>query len=416
LIISLITVFIVLSNYSVGSPSGWSKDKRLTKNDGSTSTFSAVAANGSYIHVVWYDYRDGNYEIYYKRSNDNGESWDSDIRLTNEGSPSYYPAVAVNGNNVHTVWEDQRDGNREIYYKKSTDNGENWESDIRLTTQNSDSKEPSVAADGNNIHVVWRDIRDGNREIYYKRSIDNGENWESDIRLTTDNAESYNPSVAVDGNNIHVVWFDKRDGNHEIYYKRSTDNGNSWNNDKRLTNEGSYSFGPVIEVDGNNIHIVWFVERDKTTDLYYKRSIDNGENWISDVRLTNHDSTTEDATVSIAVNKINVHIVWSSNKDGNDEIYYKRSTTNGETWDSDIRLTNEGSYSVEPVIEADGTNIHILWTDLRDGNSEIYYKQSTDKKISADISDNGLILITFIIILLLIITLSLILYKNRKNK
>ncbi|MGC9308433.1 MAG: PKD domain-containing protein [Thermoplasmatota archaeon] len=44
--------------------------------------------------------------------------------------------------------------------------------------------------------------------------------WNSDVRLTTDTGSSYNPGVAVDGNTVHVVWRDERDGNTEIYYKQ----------------------------------------------------------------------------------------------------------------------------------------------------------------------------------------------------
>ena len=50
---------------------------------------------------------------------------------------------------------------------------------------------------GATIHVVWHDDRDGNTEIYYKRSTDNGTTWGADTRLTTDISWSERPSVAV---------------------------------------------------------------------------------------------------------------------------------------------------------------------------------------------------------------------------
>ena len=36
------------------------------------------------------------------------------------------------------------------------------------------------------MHVVWHDYRDGNSEIYYKRSIDGGVSWSADMQLTED--------------------------------------------------------------------------------------------------------------------------------------------------------------------------------------------------------------------------------------
>ena len=82
------------------------------------------------------------------------------------------------------------------------------------------SLRPNIALLGNELHVVWYDYRDGNAEIYYKHSMDAGATWSLDERLTVAAGDSFQPSLAVGGNFLHVAWFDKRDGNSEIYYKR----------------------------------------------------------------------------------------------------------------------------------------------------------------------------------------------------
>src|SRR5690606_35282568 len=111
----------------------WEPDVRLTNQSDASLTSNnnawCIAANGNTLHVAWYDNRDGNYEIYYKRSSDGGTNWGSDTRLTNNSSVSNYPAIAVSGSVVHVVWYDNRDGNTEIYYKRSSDGGANWGSD-----------------------------------------------------------------------------------------------------------------------------------------------------------------------------------------------------------------------------------------------------------------------------------------------
>ncbi len=172
------------------------------------------------MHVVWYDNRDLNYEIYYKRSTDAGLSWQADIRLTTNSAQSQLPSVAVSGSVVHVVWFDLRDGNSEIYYKRSTDGGVSFGADTRLTNNSASSSIPSGAVSGSVVHVVWYDNRDGNDEIYYKRSTDGGVSWGADTRLTNNSAQSQLPSVAVSGSVVHVVWRDNRDLNYEIYYKR----------------------------------------------------------------------------------------------------------------------------------------------------------------------------------------------------
>ncbi|MEP7168713.1 MAG: T9SS type A sorting domain-containing protein, partial [Bacteroidota bacterium] len=134
-------------------------------------SFSPSAyVSGMTVHVVWYDTRDGNAEIYYKRSPDGGLSWGADTRLTNNGFGSYHPSVTSSGTNVHLTWYDERDGNREIYYKSSSDAGLSWGADTRLTTNIAESSHPVPAVSGQAVHIVWQDIRDGNWEIHYKRN------------------------------------------------------------------------------------------------------------------------------------------------------------------------------------------------------------------------------------------------------
>jgi hypothetical protein len=375
--------------------SQWQPDVRLTNNPAISYTSYnnawCVASSGLFVHVVWYDFRDGNFEIYYKRSIDAGVSWGADTRLTNNSADSWNPSVAVSGSVVYIVWEDHRDGNYEIYYKRSQDAGVSWGADTRQTNNISNSQFPSISVSGSVVHIVWADERDGNDEIYYKRSLDGGVSWGSDIRLTNNTAYSWNPSIAVSGSVVNVVWYDTRDGNYEIYYKRSTDAGVSWGTDIRLTNNIAYSYGPSISFSGSVVHVVWYDDRDGNNEIYYKRSTDGGESWGEDTRLTNNSASSYNPSVTVSGSV--VQIVWRDNRDENSEIYYKRSTDEGVSWGADTRLTNNSAYSDYPSITVSGSVVHVVWFDNRDGiyNYEIYYKRDSTgnlvgiKNISSEI-------------------------------
>jgi len=276
LLLFLFVLLILNSSFLIqNSEAQWQLDVRLT-NDPAVSKTSpnnawCLASSGSVVHVVWEDRRDGNPEIYYKRSTDAGISWGLDIRLTDYTYSSESPSVAVSGSVVHVVWQDYRNGNTEIYYKRSTDAGISWGTDTQLTNNTSGSNYPSVTVSGSVVHVVWFDDRDGNTEIYYKRSTDGGVSWGTDIRLTNNTAGSYSPSVAVSGLVVHVIWEDTRDGNMEIYYKRSPDEGVSWGADTRMTNNTAMSFSPSVAVSGSVVHVVWTDDRDGNAEIYYKR-------------------------------------------------------------------------------------------------------------------------------------------------
>jgi hypothetical protein len=264
--------------HSEDGGSTWGANTRLTYAP-LESYCPSLAISGSVLHLVWMDERNdpadlGNYDIFYKQSSDGGLTWGSDTRLTTKFPAAYsgLPCVAVSGSLVHVVWEDNRDGNGEIYYKRSTDGGLSWGADTRLTNDPADSWDPCLALSDSVLHIVWYDYRDGNSEIYYKRSTDGGTTWGNDTRLTNAADTSENPSVAVNGSLVHVVWEDNRDGNSEIYYKVSTDAGLTWGADTRLTNNFAISLNPSVALSDSVVHVVWMDGRYGYPDILYKRN------------------------------------------------------------------------------------------------------------------------------------------------
>ncbi len=382
LLISIVTLL------TINLFSQWQTDVRLTNNSAGSHTSNnntwCIATNGNIVHIVWSDVRENNYEIYYKRSTDAGLTWDADIRLTNNSGDSWYPAIAISGSNVYVGWYDNRDGNDEIYFKRSTDVGVSWTTDTRLTNNTAYSYYPSVAVYGSYVYVVWQDLRDGNWEIYFKLSSDGGITWGAETSLTNNFADSLFPSIAVSGSFVYVVWHDERDGNMEIYFKRSTDGGLDWETETRISNYPVQSGVPSIAVSGSFVHVVWLDERDFNWEVYYKYSTDCGINWSTDTRLTNNPDASYNP--SITVSNGFVHVAWQDYRDGNLEIYYKSSTDAGINWGTDTRLTNNTSTSNLPSIAVSGSLVNVLWSDDRNGNFEIYYKRNPTGNIGLQIT------------------------------
>lgn len=368
------------------SLSQWEPDVRLTNDPWSSSTSLnnawCVAANGNTVHVVWFDYRHNNgiAEIYYKRSSDGGLTWGADTRMTNDLSKDEFPSIAVSSSDVHIVWlHDQLN----IYHKRSTDDGITWGATTNLSISSSNKWYPSLAVSGPNVNVVWTDDIDLNYEIYYKRSSDNGVTWGANTRLTNNTAMSQYSSIAVSGSNIHLVWGDLRDGNAEIYYKRSIDGGTTWGADTRLSGITFESNMPSITASGLNLHVVWMDLRDGVKEIYYKRSSDGGVTWGADTRLT-YLNPLHNNLPSIAVSASNVYLVFGFNGD----IYYKYSTDNGINWGAEAIINQQNSASGYSIAVS-GSLINVVWEDGRhingNSNTEIYYKRNPTGNIGINV-------------------------------
>jgi len=356
----------------------WRPAKRLTWTAG-YSREPEVAVDGSWVHVVWQDDTTGQNEIYYKKSTDGGATWSPTQRLTWTSGNSEYPAIAIDSSGyLHAVWDDATTGSYALYHKMSTDGGNTWQANKRLTLNSGGSFCPSLAAGpSNRLHLAWQDYNSGNGEIYYMRSTDGGATWTTSQRLTWNSGSSGYPSIGVgSSNNIHIIWEDDTPGNYEVYYKKSTDGGATWATSQRLSSTSGWSSYPVLAVGPfGNLHVVWGDGTPGNYEIYYRKGSNGGDSWAASRRLT-WTSGISDNTSIAADSSGNVHVVWNDNTPGNNEISYKNSTDQGATWAATQRLTwNAGSSESPRIVIDPSANLHVVWSDSTPGKHDIYYKK-----------------------------------------
>jgi hypothetical protein len=371
--------------------SQWNPEVQLTTNpNGVETTQKIVAARGNYVHVVWTDFRHPETEIYYKRSTNSGATWEAETRFTNQAGISYGPQICVYQSNVYVVWYDYRDGNMEIYFKRSADDGTTWDPVVRLTNSLAASLYPAISNAGEKLYVTFTDSRSGNDKIYLKSSTDGGVTWGSDVQLSAGALNSRYSSTDSYANSVYVTWIDTRFGNSEIFFKRSTDNGNNWGPETRLTNNSASSDISSVNATGQFVSVFWQDDRDGHPEIYFKRSTDQGLTWTVDARMTN--GNYEARNMSSTATGNNIHFVWEEVINFSKEIFYNRSTDGGITWTGRTYVTPQGGsdYGYNPSIAFTGTTVHTVWRDTRNSNANmLYYRQNPNNGNPTSITNNN---------------------------
>jgi hypothetical protein len=177
----------------------------------------SIAARGDDVYVTWTQIADQNWEVFFAHSADGGRTWSEPRQLVHAASNSYDPAVAVTENAVHVVWADDYAGGFQVVYKRSYDQGETWSPPMLLTRQ--PGWFPALTATDGRLVLAWESYRTGNGEIVTRTSLDEGLTWSGAEALTDYPAFSVYPALAGYGRRAYAVWQDNRAGNFEIYFK-----------------------------------------------------------------------------------------------------------------------------------------------------------------------------------------------------
>lgn len=116
-----------------------------------------------------------------------------------------------------------------------------------VNSANEDDEKPEIIISGNIIHLVWHEVKSNGGNIYYCKSPDLGKTWGTPIVVSSfkdgrdHNRNPQTRKLAIDGNNVHIAWCDMVNSSNwasKIYYARSTNGGNSFEQVKELTSKG----------------------------------------------------------------------------------------------------------------------------------------------------------------------------------
>lgn len=336
------------------SPDGgahWEAPRPMTPTPFPFTGHPKVAAAGLHLYVVWHGVSEGTLRVFLAHSPDAGAHWE-EPRLVSDnpgGVGTAWPSVAAWGDEVHVVWGDGRTGAAEIYLRSSPNGGHGWTPVRRVSRDDGRSSwTPSVAAEGATIHVAWSDERHNTdsegrpydcgrtgqecrEEEYYRRSTDFGQTWEDEVRLTADPPgdprPSWAPSIAVEKGRVHVAFFDRRTGDWQVYDKRSRGDGaaGTWEPEVRQAAHPGITFArPSVAIRGGRVHVVFWGEWPQAAHVYHVFSPDGGDHFSPPADLTPAGRRALHPSVATSPDGT-AHVVWyDQDRRGIDQVFYRR--------------------------------------------------------------------------------------------
>jgi hypothetical protein len=273
------------------------------------------------------------------------------------------PCIGVSGDTVHVIWCDRLSTNKgAIYYTLSAGTGLTWSAPVQITNINGNAWNPAIAVNGSNIHVVWREIDtlNNHRSSHYIRSLNGGNTWGTNVVLDTVVADW--PAIAVSGNMVYVandIVTSQSPYNTEIFFLRSSDNGTTWSIHQQLTYAAGRSEDEAIMAQGSHVHMAWNDNRyNNKMQIFYKHSSDFGITW-------NTDDTLAPPSVygtMISVDSANIDVPYSGSSSVHYQIHIVQSADTGATWGTNRDLTNDPDTTFYyPYMVRDGSDLHLTY-------------------------------------------------------
>jgi hypothetical protein len=253
--------------------------------DGESALYPRISAIANNVYVVWQDKVSGSSEIFLRGSNDGGNKFGGIKNLSrNNTGESITPRIALSGNNVFVVWTDSEPGKAQIFARASADNAAKFGGIKNVSWSSGRAYDPQIAVGGNDsLYVLWEDtsFRDFTFDLVLRASTDMANTFQDKVNLGRYVGEiSDYGQIAAQGNNVFVVWSDSPQYSYpqmyKIFLEGSRDNAKSFDDAINLSTGTGKSIDPQIVVSpvDNSIFVVWTEITKTNSDIQFVKLAD----------------------------------------------------------------------------------------------------------------------------------------------
>jgi hypothetical protein len=212
----------------------WDRQTVVRTSNGGISTICVDPAG-----TVYFAY-DQNSTLYFLKSTDQGETWTTPVNLgsinysTGWGDRAAMPNICAPQNGMLMLaWTDNRNGNWDVLYRRSTDGGANW-TPVAMLNDSSVGGQFKVWMTSDvygGLHIMyystpsWPTSISSLMSMRYRYSPDGGAALRPSIRVSDTTFQSWVSflgeyhNILCDSQRVYLEWADGRDGvNNELYF------------------------------------------------------------------------------------------------------------------------------------------------------------------------------------------------------
>ncbi len=188
-----------------------------------------------------------------------------------------------------------------------------------------------------------------------------------EVAYTSARHDQQAPAAASDGTNSLIVWRDTRRGDADIYGARLTPEGAVLDPAGiAISTSAAAQTTPAVACDGANYLVVWADGRGTdTSDIYAARVTADG--YVLDSAGIPVSSAVDfQGEPAVAFDGANFLVVWTDLRNGNADIYGTRVSLDGTVLDtSGLALVTDSAAQTGPAACCDGSNVLLVWEDTR---------------------------------------------------
>jgi len=322
-------------------------------------------------------------------------AWSQEFKVNTDLGKIYqgYPAMACSDSGSFVVvWEDQREGDYNIYSQRYDKLGQAIGVNFKVNDDTNKSAQfsPALAMDKDgNFVVVWRDYRNGtypfNPDIYCQRFDSSGQKLGVNFKANSETpwANQIDPAVAMDGDGDFIVtWTDYRNGNWDIYCQRYNFSGQAQGTNFKVNSDvgTSYQHHSRVACDyWGNFACVWYDYRSENDNIFAQRFDSSGAALGTNFLVNNDGGISPQFNPDIAMDRRgNFVIVWYDLRNSNGDIYARMYNSLGSSLGSDFKVNddqlNEEQQNPSVAMDLAG-NFVLAWQDYRNKNYDIYAQE-----------------------------------------